>query len=488
MQKRNEPSEEAAQEEETVILSDTNKRHVKILCAAISVAAGIWIATTAPPEGLTPQAMRALGILVWAVVWWVIRIVPEYMTGLMMCALWVATKTVKFTVAFSIFGTGGWWIMVCAFGMGAIATKVGLIKRIALATLKIFPASFAGQIVGLLSSGFLVSPLIPSMTAKGALATPLAMAIGDTLGAGRLTKPAAGLFAATYTGYNLLGHGFLSGSFSHYALIAMLPAEFQNVSWTDWFVWCLPWLAIIFIGMALCLIFFWSPKDKLTLPAGYAAEQLKKLGPMTRNEKIVAAVLCSALLMWMTERLHGIESSVVAITAVSALIAVGLMTTQDFKNGIDWPGVVLIGCVLNMAPVIRALKVDDYIAKVLAPQISSLVSNNFLLLMVFILTIYVLRYIIINMTSLTAMLLLVLVPTVVPLGIHPWIFIFVGYAASNVFTIPYTSTQYMCAQSATSWQMAKHSQVFPASIIYMILMMIATAVSIPYWKWFGLLK
>lgn len=469
-------------------LSDANKKYVVYACAALSIIVGVWIAKTPPPEGLTPQAMTALGILVWAVGWWVIRVVPEYMTGMMMCALWVATKTVKFNVAFSIFATGGWWIMVCAFGLGAIATKVGLIKRIALGTLNIFPASFAGQIVGLLSSGFVVSPLIPSQTAKGALATPLAMAIGDTLGTGRLTKPAAGLFAATYTGYNLLGHGFLSGSFSHYALLSVLPAELQNVSWMDWFLWCLPWLAMIFVGMALCLIFFWGPKEKLSLPPGYAAEQLKKLGPMSRDEKTVAVVLCLALLLWMTERVHGIESSVVAIAAVSTLIGLRLMTAQDFKTGIDWPGVVLIGCVLNMAPVIRALKVDGYIAKALAPQISSVASNSFTLLMVFILTIYVLRFIIINMTSLTTMLLLVLIPTLVPMGIHPWVFLFVGYAAANIFPVPYTSTQYMCAQSATAWQMAKHSNMFPASLVYQVLMMVATAVSIPYWKFFGLLK
>jgi len=456
--------------------------------AALSIIFGVWIAFLAPPEGLTQEAMRALGILVWAVGWWVLRVVPEYMTGLMMCALWVGTHCVKFTVAFSVFATGSWWIMVCAFGMGAIATKVGLIKRIALATLKIFPASFPGQIIGLLTSGFVVSPLIPSQTAKGALATPLAMAIGDTLGAQRQSKPDAGLFAATFVGYNLLGHGFLSGSFSHYALLAILPQNFQGVSWMDWFVWSLPWLAVIFGGMALCLILFWRPAQKLALPKGFAAEQLRRLGPMTRQEKIVAVVLCSALLLWMTERVHGIESSVVAIAAVSALIGLGLMTAMDFKTGIDWPGVVLIGCVLNMAPVIRALKVDGFIAKALAPQISGIMSSPFTMLMAYILTIYVLRFIIINMTSLTTMLLLVLIPTVVPLGVHPWVLLFTGYAASNVFLVPYTSTQYMCAQSATSWQMARHGQVFPASACYQLLMLVGAAVSIPYWKWLGLLK
>ena len=59
--------------------------------------------------------------------------------------------------------------------------------------------------------------------------------------------------------------------------------------------------------------------------------------PMTKEEKIVLAVLVGALLMWMTEGYHRINSGVVAVSAMCTLLGVRTMTANDFKNGIEWP-------------------------------------------------------------------------------------------------------------------------------------------------------
>ena len=71
-----------------------------------------------PPEGLTAEAMHALGITIWAVGWWVTEIIPQYATGLLMCVLWSIVKAVPFSRAFANFSSSSWWIMVGAFGLG----------------------------------------------------------------------------------------------------------------------------------------------------------------------------------------------------------------------------------------------------------------------------------------------------------------------------------------------------------------------------------
>ena len=304
-------------------------KNIRLAGSVLSIILGIWVALQAPPEGLNEKTMIALGITVWAVGWWITEIVPEFVTGLMMCILWSAFKCVPFKTAFATFSTSGWWIMVGAFALGAVAGKTGLLKRISLWVLKLFPASFAGQVWGLIGSGTVIGPLIPSMNAKATLSSPIAMGISDELGIERKSNAANGLFGACYVGFILMGHMFMSGSFSHYVLVGMLPEAYRGVTWLQWLLWSLPYGVCVFLGMGLFIVTCYKPKEKVSLPAGYSTAQLEKLGPMTRNEKLCMGVLIVTLLMWMTESLHKISAGEVSLMAMCTLMLLKVMDKND---------------------------------------------------------------------------------------------------------------------------------------------------------------
>ena len=67
------------------------------------------------------------------------------------------------------------------------------------------PASFAGQVWGLIASGTVISPLIPSINAKATLSTPIALSISDELDLERKKAGACGLFGACYVGVRTRG-------------------------------------------------------------------------------------------------------------------------------------------------------------------------------------------------------------------------------------------------------------------------------------------
>jgi len=461
---------------------------VKVVVAIASVVLGAWVALLTPPEGLTPAAMHALGIVVWSVGWWVGMVVPEYVTGLLMCALWVAFKVVPFDKAFYNFSTSGWWIMVGAFGLGAVAGRTGLLRRISLWVISLFPSTFAGQVIGLMGSGTIISPLVPSMNAKAALASPIALAISDSLGIERKTAGAAGLFGACYTGFVLMGHMFLSGSFSHYVLIATMPKEYQNVSWLDWMLYALPWGVCTFLLMTLTIIFFFKPKTPVRLPKGFGAEQLAKIGPTSRDEKIVLMVLCGALALWMTESLHGINSGVVAVLAMCSLLGLGTMTRDDFKNGIEWPAVMFVGSIFNMATVISNLKIDKYLAGVLKPMLASVLSDPALFVVCLAVGIFAIRFIVTSMTSGAVIYCLILAPILPQFGIHPWIVIFISFTAAGLWMLGYMNTIYLCGVFSTKGEMTRHSDMMKLNFAYMAILIIGCLVSIPYWRMIGLIK
>ena len=47
-------------------------------------------------------------------------------------------------------------------------------------------------------------------------------------------------------------------------------------------------------------MFFYKPKEKLALPAGFAKQELKKLGAMGKTERSVMIIISLCLLFWVS--------------------------------------------------------------------------------------------------------------------------------------------------------------------------------------------
>ncbi|MDK2954826.1 MAG: divalent anion:Na+ symporter, family [Desulfovibrionales bacterium] len=465
----------------------TRPGRISVAISILAIVAGVWIAYLPPPDGLAPTAMRAFGVITWAVGWWISQIVPEYVTAMMMCTLLVGVKAVDFNTAFANFSSSGWWIMVGAFGLGAVAARTGLLRRISLWVLRLFPPTFTGQVLGLISSGTIIGLLVPSMNAKAAMSSPIALAISDSLGVRRKSDAAAGLFGACYTGFVLMGHIFLSGSFSHYALIATLPKQYQHVTWMDWFVWSLPWGVFTAVTMTAAILILYRPKEAISLPEGYGRRQLEQLGPITREEKAVLIVLVGALGMWMTESLHHIPSGVVAISAMCVLLGMGVMTRDDFKSGIEWPAIMLIGCMLN-SRIINSLGLDAYLVANLKPFLSTLLSSPALFIVAVAVSLYVVKFAITNQTATAVIYCLILAPALPSFGMHPWIIAFVSFCAGGIWIMAYTNTIYLCAQFGTHRLMVTDRSMLKLNTVYMFIIIAGCLICIPYWKYLGLIQ
>ncbi len=464
-------------------------KKTKTAGAVLAIVIGVYVAFLPPPEGLTVAAMKALGIAIWAVVFWVLEIMPEYVTGLIMCTLWSMLKVVPFDRAFANFSASTWWILVGAFGLGVAATKCGLLKRISLVILKLFPPTFLGQVLGLLGAGLVVSPLIPSGNARGAIASPIALAISDSLRYERKSPGACGLFGAMFLGFCVIGSPlFLSGSFTNYVTVGLFPKSYQDVTWTSWLLAALPWGVIVFTGMALAIYLLYKPADSVALPRQFGAEQLANLGPMSRDEKITMIVLLTTLLLWMTETLHKIASGEVAVASICALLALKVINREDFRKGIDWAAVIYIGCILNMATVVQVLKIDVWLGHTLESTIASFLSNIYLFLLVLVLTIYLARLIVVSMTSTAVIFTLILTPVVTAHGIHPWIIAFVAFASANIWYFFFMNGFYLLAFYATGGEMVEHRKMIKLSLAYSIVSIIGFLASVPYWEFLGLIR
>lgn len=77
-----------------------------------------------------------------------------------MVLIWVLGGIVKPETALSGFGTPVWFYMLSILAFGTAISKSGLLYRVSLHILKVFPKSYFGQLLGLAICGLISTPLI----------------------------------------------------------------------------------------------------------------------------------------------------------------------------------------------------------------------------------------------------------------------------------------------------------------------------------------
>lgn len=528
------------------ILQD--KKTLKRLFGAVAgVALALVLALAQPFPGLGAQGTTSLAILLGAVLWWIFGVLPEYATALLMAGLFVVVVGIPADVVFDTFSSSIWWLLVCAFCLGLGMQRSGLMKRMALAILRAFPHTFRAQAAGLMAASMITGPFIPSLSAKAAMLTPLAMAVSDGMGYERKGHQANGLFLAMFTGVRNIAPAVISASIIGYAILALLPAEtVQRFDMVHWFLAALPWLIVVTLLNYVVLVALYEPREERAArkmhraarraggrkegsnarlkegpseggedfspragsasasafatasastaasvqaaPAEAAKPALhEELGPMSAGEKRMLAIAVATVGLWVLEPLHGIPAYAVALLAVVVMIACGELSRRDFREGIAWDTLIFIGIVLGLSPVFIYTGIDVWIVGLCEPLFEALVSNPYALVLGIGAMTVALRFIIVSETAFVNIFMAFMVPLALQFGVNTWIVGFSVYAMVNPWFAPYQNAVYIASLGAVDSKMTSHPDLAKYCLVYVLICALGLVISVPYWQWMGLL-
>ena len=80
-----------------------------------------------------------------------------------------------------------------------------------------------------------------------------------------------------------------------------------------------------------------------------------------------------------------------------------------------------------------------------------------------------------------------LFPTAASAGIDPWVVMFTVMLANNLWLYPQQNVLYQTAYYGTGERAFSHEQARPFALVYPAFVLVAILVSIPYWRWLGLI-
>ena len=133
----------------------------------ISLALGLAVRFLVPrPAKVTPQAWQLLSIFLSTIAGLVLAPLPVGAWAFLGLTVTVATRTLSFAAAFGAFTNEVIWLIVISFFFARGFVKTGLGDRVATYFVKWLGRSTLGLSYGLVISEALISPAMPSTTAR----------------------------------------------------------------------------------------------------------------------------------------------------------------------------------------------------------------------------------------------------------------------------------------------------------------------------------
>ncbi|TYG53816.1 hypothetical protein ES288_D09G139400v1 [Gossypium darwinii] len=328
---------------------------LKPLIASIATGVILWFLPV--PSGVSRNAWQLLSIFLATIVGIITQPLPLGAVALLGLGASVLTKTLTFSAAFSAFGDPIPWLIALAFFFARGFIKTGLGNRIAYQFVSLFGSSSLGLGYSLVFSEALLAPAIPSVSARAGgiflpLVKSLCAACGSNVGDGTENRLGSWLMLTCFQTSVISSSMFLTAMAAN-PLSANLAFNTikQQIGWMDWakaaFV---PGLVSLLV-VPLILYVIYPPTVKTSPDAPkLAREKLEKMGPMSKNEIIMAGTLFLTVGLWIFGGVLNVDAVTAAILGLSVLLVTGVVTWKEcLAESVAWDTLTWFAALIAMA-------------------------------------------------------------------------------------------------------------------------------------------
>ena len=326
----------------------------------LGLLAGIWLSPC--PAGLDPKAWHMFAIFVAMIAGILTAPLPSGALLFLSLALALFTNTITIKAALVGFSSGTVWLIFCAYILSLGFISSGLGRRVAFTLLSRFGGSSLGVAYALGTADLLMASAMPSVTARGGgIIMPVVKSINLVMdsGPGEKGRRIGDFLMMTCFQFTpITGAVFLTGMAAS-SLCPTLAAENfgVEVNWGNWFAAASVPGLLCFLLMPLLSYRLINPTLKKTPQAQLMGrEELKKMGPMTRREKLIAVGFVGALAGWGTSLMTGINGTAVGIGLISFLFLTHAVEWKDvLKDTSTWDTVIWFGAIISLATALAQL-------------------------------------------------------------------------------------------------------------------------------------
>lgn len=288
--------------------------------------------------GLSDVGSRMFGIFLMAIVLWVTEAIPLHATAALIVLLEILMISDKafgsesipdapsYATFFAAFANPVIMLFLGGFFIAETAAKFSFDKYLAKVMLRPFGTSPRLIMLGLM---VITAGLSMFMSNTATTATLMAVVIPVIVGLPAGDKLKTGLALSIPIAANIGGMGTPVGTPPNAIAVGSLADAGYSVSFLQWMIVAVPiMLALLFAAWWLLGRFYRGSSDRIDINI---EADFDRSGPAM----IFYVTFAVTVLLWLTEPIHGISSSIVGFLPVVILLSTRVFTTRDMQS-VQW--------------------------------------------------------------------------------------------------------------------------------------------------------
>ena len=345
-------------------------KEINLVNLGITLVVGVALWFCPIPKGVTPEAWHLFAIFVATIFGIILKAAPMGTMCMLAVGLTAGFQLLapgdpgkSITLSLKGFGDKVIWLIGISFFIARGFIKTGLGNRIAYLFIRTFGKTTLGLAYGIGLADLVLSPAIPSNTARGGgIIYPIMKSTALSFGSDP-TKPETnrklGSFLTLNCYYaNLIGSSmFLTGTASNPMCQKFVADMGYSITWMSWAQAAIVPGLLSFLLMPLVLYKIYPPELKKTPDAPkIATEKLKEMGKLKISEILMLITFAILLGLWITGDLFKIDATTTAFIGLAILLLSSVLTWEDVKSEKGaWDTIVWFAVLVMMASSLNEL-------------------------------------------------------------------------------------------------------------------------------------
>lgn len=346
----------------TVGMPVTSVRNNKLVQFAIPLIVGLIIWFSPVPAGVKIAAWHLLAIFVATIVGIIVKPLPMGAVAMIGIAVTALTGTLSIGESLSGFGNSTIWLIVVAFFISRGFIKTGLGARIAYLFMRALGKKSLGVAYGLIGADLVLSPAIPSNTARGGgviypVLASIAKAYGSEPDEHTARRIGAFLTEASFQGLVITSAMFLTAMAANPLAAKFAGDQGVEITWGSWAVAAIVpgLLSLLLIPYLIYKIY--PPEIKETPEAvELARAKLKAMGRIKTSEWVMLGTFILLLVLWIFGSTLKVSATVTALTGLGVLLVSSVLSWKDIleEKG-AWDTLIWFAALVMMASFLNRL-------------------------------------------------------------------------------------------------------------------------------------
>ncbi len=294
-----------------------------------------------PPSELHFDAQMAwhlFAVFISAILAVILDAMPIFTSSILAVSVLILTGTLSAKQAFSGFSEDWILLIIVAFLIASSVIKSGLGKRIAFLIIRRFGKTSLGLSYSVIAADMLIAPAFPSNTARSGVLFPIVNALaadsGSKVSDGTRKKLGAYLMMSSMAGLSISSALWLTAMAANPAGAKMAKEFGVDITYISWATAASVPVLVLYLLLPWVIMKVYPPEVKQTPDAPQIAQNaLDVMGPVHRNEWIMAAVFIGMVALWIASSFYPfINKTAVAFLGLGILMLANIFTIHDLTH------------------------------------------------------------------------------------------------------------------------------------------------------------